>query len=275
MNCVDRSFVRADELNMRTRDSAITLPARFSASRLIAAAMLSCGCMLVLTPTKFESQIRGESSTNLTGDATNETASDTVTVDQSADAWANVVDEFALRIAAQHKHDAQGQNKTPGDRSDNAHLDSLLALLRPNAGAREFDVPDSSPLVDRLAQWGQYRLISARAYRSPAVSVASDLVADVLRSGDVPADIVNQLVPDKTEDLRRQGDSVALKFIDALLAPKANDPIGVVTLLDQTSEKPRLVLLLVRGVEVTENKKKSLRISGALFGDLEQALKAL
>ncbi len=119
------------------------------------------------------------------------------------------------------------------------------------------------------------RLVSARAYRAPAVSIASDLADDLKAAGDVPNLILSKLVPDDANELRRSADAVALRFIDEMLAPRPGEAIAVIALIDQQSPEPRLVLLLLRGLE-SQNAGRAQRpmIAGVLFGDLDQAVRA-
>jgi len=172
----------------------------------------------------------------------------------ASDTWPGIVDEFALRLVS------------PGQ--------EIKALIREKAGARAFDDTRVVPLSLAAKSWSTFRLISARAYRAPAVSVASDLAADLSAAGDVPQELIEQLVPNNTDELRRKGDATALKFLDAVLDPKLNEPIGVIALLDASGKQPRLVLVLIRGVDVPTETQNQLRVSGAIFGDLDQAIAA-
>jgi len=173
---------------------------------------------------------------------------------EKPDAWPGIVDEFALRLVS------------PGQ--------EIKALIREKAGARAFDDTRVVPLPVAAKSWSTFRLISARAYRAPAVSVASDLAADLSAAGDVPQELIEQLVPNNTDELRRKGDATALKFLDAVLDPKLNEPIGLIALLDASGKQPRLVLVLIRGVDVPTETQNQLRVSGAIFGDLDQAIAA-
>lgn len=121
-------------------------------------------------------------------------------------------------------------------------------------------------------------VVSARAYAMPAVSAASDLIADLEASNAVPPAILKRLVPPADDAspeareaaLRKANQTMARWLAISLEASAPGTPVGVIVCYDDGSRgnPPTLWFALVRGhVDATG----AVGVSRILYGPMSAA----
>ena len=125
-------------------------------------------------------------------------------------------------------------------------------------------------------------VVSVRAHSTPAVSAASDLVADIEAGKLVPPSILKRLVPQgeegtpeaRAEVLRRADQTMARWLASALEANAPGTPIGVIVLYDDGTHgpapggAPTLWFALVRGFGDANG---AVGVSRILYGPMSAA----
>ncbi len=149
----------------------------------------------------------------------------------------------------------------------------LTDIVSPSAFIAPFDMNRTESfmvLPDRLMTTN---VVSARAYMHPSVTAASDIVADLTANAMIDPQIMQKLVPQKSEDIHR-ADATMARWFETSLEAKAGEPIAVIVLYDDGKEEPvrapALTFVLIRG-EITSAGQP--RITRGLYGSMQSAVK--
>lgn len=149
----------------------------------------------------------------------------------------------------------------------------LTDICSPSASIAPFDMNRTeafSVLPDRVVT---NNVVCARAYMHPSVTAAGDIVADLTANGTIDAEIMQKLVPQHPDDIRR-ADATMARWFETSLEAKAGEPIAVLVLYDDGKEepirRPSLTFVLIRG-EVTAAGQP--RIVRGLYGSMQTAVK--
>lgn len=155
--------------------------------------------------------------------------------------------------------------------------DSLDALLSDHSWVAPFarNRTESVGVLPELLRG--MRVVSARGCLQPAVTSATDLIADISADVSIAESIRKKLVPTDPQQLR-QADATMSRWFTVALEAQPGEPVAMIALYDEGQSDhagaprrpPSLTLLLVRG-EFPRGGQP--RISRVLYGTLEAAVR--
>jgi hypothetical protein len=168
--------------------------------------------------------------------------------------WSNVVNQFSKALAE-------------GD----ATTTSVL-LADPTKDCREFgsDVLEDYAAILTASQHGV--VIGSHGYLHPAMTLVSDLVADV-KASNVLSDEIKQRMTPSDADAERRAEATEVQWAEQTLSAKPGDAVGIIVLWVSktasptaipTSEAPpkELMFVLLKGTKVHDQYRVSLAVYG-------------
>jgi hypothetical protein len=171
-----------------------------------------------------------------------------------ADDWSDTINKFSKALAE-------------GD----ATIASTL-LANPTKDCREFGsdtLEDYAPILT-ASQHGV--VIGAHGYLHPAMSLVSDLAADVKASNVLSDEIKQRMTPQDADALRR-AEATEVQWAEQALAAKPGDAVGIIVLwvtktqsatAIPTSEAPpkELMFVLLKGTKLHDQYRVTLAVYG-------------
>jgi hypothetical protein len=169
-------------------------------------------------------------------------------------AWSATVNQFSKALAE-------------GDATTTSKL-----LADPTKDCKEFgsDVLEDYAAILTAGQHGV--VIGAHGYLHPAMTLVSDLVADVKASNVLSDDIKQRMTP-QDADAARRAEATEVQWAEQTLSAKPGDAVGIIVLWVSktasptaipTSEAPpkELMLVLLKGTKVHDQYRVSLAVYG-------------